>query len=73
MEEIINLQSYTAKFPTENCKIKVALKVDNFDKNESVKTTVYEDAIYDSGFITIPGGTFLATNFLFHKLKRKNI
>lgn len=43
------------------------------DKNESIKTTVFEDAIYDSGFVTIPNGTFLATNFLFHKLKRNKV
>ena len=53
---IIKTQSYTDNFPITNCNVKVAVKVKDWNNNDSVKTDVYSDAIYDSGFVSIDGG-----------------
>jgi hypothetical protein len=71
-KKIIKTSSYTDSFPRKNYIIKVAIKTKNWNKNDSIKTTVYKDAIYDSGFVSLDGGKnyYIGGNFLFHKLKR---
>lgn len=73
---VIKLSSYTESIPNTNCNIKVAIKLDDFEKfkgNSQFATQVIENALYEDGFVSIDGGKsyFLASNFLFHKLKRK--
>lgn len=72
METIIKTQSYTENFPSDNCNIKVAIKKKDWNINQSIKTVVYENSIYEDGFVSIDGGKnfYLGGNFLFHKLKR---
>jgi len=72
---IIKTSSYTETFPESSCKVKVAIRAVGWDKNDCFKTYVYEDAIYDGGFVTIPEKkqSYLAFNFLFHKLKREDL
>lgn len=72
MEKVIKTSSYTKNLPNHNCNVKVAIKTDDWDKNDTIKTKVYEDAIYDSGFVSIDGGDkfYIGGNFIFHKLKR---
>ena len=72
-KQIIKTSSYTASFPHNWSEtIKVAVKVKNWNKNECIETEVFENAIYDQGFVSVDGGKsfYLAGNFLFHKLKR---
>lgn len=71
-EKIIKTSSYTDKLPVDNCNVKVAIKNKNWNNNNAIKTEVYDNAIYDSGFVSIDGGKnfYLGANFLFHKLKR---
>jgi len=74
MKTIIKTQSYTENFPIDNCRVKVAIKIRNWKNNQSIKTEVYEEAIYEDGFVSIDGKDYyLAGNFLFHKLKRTNL
>ncbi|MCF7796066.1 hypothetical protein K9M42_03150 [Patescibacteria group bacterium] len=79
MKTIIKMQSYSENFPINNCIIKVAVKKKVWDVNkniknvnQAIKTEVYENAIYENGFVSVDSGkTFLlADNFIFHKLKR---
>ena len=72
METIIKTSSYSEKLPSNTCNVKVAVKVDGWNYNDAIKTDVYEDAIYESGFVSIDKGEtfYLGFNFLFHKLKR---
>lgn len=72
MENIIKVSSYTEELPNNNCNIKVAIKKENWDKNNAIKLDVYENAIYEDGFVSIDGGInyYLGYNFIFHKLKR---
>ena len=71
--KVIKCSSYTEKLPINNCNIKVAVKNDEWCKNDTIKTEVFPNAIYNSGFVSIDSGKnfYLAGNFLFHKLKRK--
>lgn len=72
METIIKCSSYSENLPVDNCTVKVAVKNKDWKSNNSIKTEVYTDAIYDSGFVSIDDGKnfYLGANFLFHKLKR---
>lgn len=72
MENIIKVSSYTDKLPNINCTIKVAIKKENWNINDAIKLDVYENAIYEDGFVSIDGGInyYLGSNFIFHKLKR---
>lgn len=72
MSTIIKLSSYSSEFPSKNCNVKVAVKIEGWETQDAIKTEVYEDAIYEDGFVTIEKQSYLAANFLFHKLKRKN-
>lgn len=74
METIIKCASYTEKIPIDNCNIKVAIKKNDWNKNDVIKTEVYPNAIYQDGFVSIDGGDvfYLGSNFIFHKLKRIN-
>lgn len=81
-KHIVNLASYTMNMPEGKWKIKVAIQPSNpiwlrnnpnwFTNNVSMKLEVFEDALYEDGFVSLDGGKnyFLGTNFLFHKLKR---
>lgn len=72
METIIKCSSYSENLPVDNCSVKVAVKKKNWKSNNSIKTEVYSDAIYDNGFVSIDNGEnfYLGVNFIFHKLKR---
>ena len=72
---IIHKSSYTDNFPKNKCTIKVAVKQEGYQNNDAFDTEVFDNAIYDSGFVSIDGGDifYLAYNFMFHKLKRKYI
>ena len=74
METIIKCSSYSENLPLNNCKVKVTVKKKDWNKNNSIKTEIFNNAIYDSGFVSIDGGKnfYLGGNFLFHKLKRTN-
>ena len=74
-ETIIKTQSYTNKFPKSNCIVKIALKKQDWNKDSQFKTQVVEEAIYEDGFVSLDGGKSyaLASNFLFHKLKRSKL
>ena len=73
--QIIKTSSYTESFPEKSCNVKVAIKPGNWEKHEAIKTYVWENATYDGGFVTLPNQeySYLAFNFLYHKLKRTNI
>ena len=75
METTIKCSSYTDSFPTENCRVKVALKKDGWKNNDGIKTQTYTNAIYEYGFVSIDGGInfYLGVNFLYHKLKRNKL
>lgn len=68
----IKTSSYTDSFPTKSCNVKVAIKSKDWKHNDCIKSEVYENSIYDSGFVSVDGGKnfYLAGNFIFHKLKR---
>ena len=70
--KIIKTSSYTDNLPIHNGNIKVAIKLNNWDKTNAIKTRVFDNAIYCDGFVSIDGGDiyYLGFNFLFHKLKR---
>lgn len=80
---MIKFSSYTENFPKENCVVKVAIKPNEvfqkynpkwFSDNSGMKMFVCEEAIYEDGFVTLQDGySYLATNFLFHKLKRSQL
>lgn len=72
IETIIKCSSYSESLPTNNCIVKVAIKKKEWANNNTIKTEVYNDAIYNNGFVSIDDGEtfYLASNFLFHKLKR---
>ena len=75
-ESIIKTSSYTANFPEDSCKVKVAVKKHlDWSSRNSFKTQIFENAIYEGGFVSIDGDNnyYLGSNFLFHKLKRTKI
>lgn len=79
MEGTIKISSYTTAYPKEKCKVKVAVKtkeiLSSTNPKDNFKTDIYEDAIYEPGFVSLDGGKsfYLASNFIFHKLKRQII
>lgn len=71
---LIKTASYTANLPKNTCKVKVAVKQVGWQKQDVIKTEVFENATYDSGMVSIDGeGYYLASIFIFHKLKRNKI
>lgn len=73
-KSIIKTASYTANLPKNSCKVKVAIKQVGWEKQGMVKTEVFENATYESGFVTINDKEYyLASLFIFHKLKRNKI
>lgn len=74
--QTVNLQSYTDQIPLDNVIVKVAIKPNEFERNllGAIQTQTFEDAIYEDGFVKLPNSPtwHLASNFLFHKLKRKS-
>lgn len=72
MKTIIKISSYTENFPINNCNVKVVIKEKSWNNNQSIKVKVYENGIYENGFVSVDGGKnfYLGGNFLFHKLKR---
>ena len=68
---VIKTSSYTDNFPKNNCIVKVAVKPKNWKNNDVIKAEVFEDAIYEDGFVTIDTNSYMAGAFIFHKLKRK--
>jgi hypothetical protein len=73
--KIVKISSYSENLPESNCMVKVAVKKSGWFRNDCIKTQVYENAIYEDGFVSLDGGNdyYLGFNFLFHKMKRKNI
>lgn len=73
MEKIIKISSYTERLPKKDCKVKVAVKKNDWNKMNCIKTEIFENALYIGGFVSVDRGKnfYLAGNFLFHKLKRK--
>ena len=73
--QVIRLSSYTRSCPKRRCKIKVAGVPKGWNGiDEAIKTTVFENAEYNAGFVSVDGGKnwYLAGNFFFHKVKRGN-
>lgn len=84
-KQTIKLSSYSKSLPKNNCKVKVAIKPSNdtwlrnnsnwFTNNTAMKMYVIEEVLYEDGFVSMDNGEtyVLASNFIFHKLKRQNI
>ena len=71
--KVIRLSSYTRSSPKRRCKVKVAgVPRDWNGVDEVIKATVFENAEYNSGFVSVDGGKswYLAGNFFFHRVRR---
>jgi len=69
----VKLSSYTRSAPKRNCRIKVAGVPKKWNGvDQVIKTTVFENAEYKDGFVSVDGGKnwYLPHNFFFHKVKR---
>lgn len=66
---IIQETSYSPKAPLKNCRIKVAIKKYDRDKKERLNTEVYENALYQDGFVSLDNGVSFASasSFLFER------
>lgn len=65
---VVKLSSYTNSLPLQNMTVKVIRKQQT--NNEAIKTHTYI-ADYEDGFVTVDREAyFLASSFMFHKLKR---
>ena len=71
--KVIRLSSYTRSYHKRRRKIKVAgIPRDWNGVDEVIKATVFENAEYNSGFVSVDGGKswYLAGNFFFHRVRR---